>query len=457
MLVSAFAPATAALGQAGDPAYDQAFALAGKAYRYGLPLMEVLRVRAEETSVPAPNRKGDAPVNTFSNAAVFARPQDRTVVAPNVDTLYSIAQLDLGKGPIVLEHPNMGSRYFVFELLDPYTNVINYVGARTTGAQAGRFAIAWTQKPGRSVRGVRTIRSAYRRVWVIGRTLAVDNAVDIAKAGALMRKYALVPLSRLADPPAPPRVRPEVRPKKPIVPEGVAWFDALGEALAANPPPPRDKPILDELASVSIGPGLRPSSAGLPQGTLDGLRDGFAKAKTQLPADARAQALADAVKGGGWLLIPSNLGAYGVDYDFRAQIAVIGLGANTVAEATYPTALADSTGALLDGNKAYRLVFPPGQTPPNRAFWSLTMYDIDGYLVPNAEHRYAIGTTHPPLVKRPDGSVVVAISNARPTEPGVNWLPAPAGLFRLSLRIYWPKPAALNGAWAPPPIVLAGS
>src|SRR3954452_789924 len=140
-LVLASAPA-AALGQAGDPQYDRAFALAGQAYRYGLPLMEFLRVRAEQTSVPAPNGKGDAPLTTSSTARRFARPESRTVVAPNVDTLYSIAQLDLGKGPIVLEHPDMGRRYFVFELLDPYTNVIGYVGQRTTGSAAGRFAIA---------------------------------------------------------------------------------------------------------------------------------------------------------------------------------------------------------------------------------------------------------------------------------------------------------------------------
>ena len=150
--------------------------------------------------------------------------------------------------------------------------------------------------------------------------------------------------------------------------------------------------------------------------------------------------------------MPPNLGDYGTDYEFRAQIAIIGLGANTIEEATYPTALADSTGALLDGTRRYRIVFPAGQAPPNRAFWSLTMYTLDGYLVPNAAHRYAVGSTHPPLVKRRDGSIVVAIQRERPSESDVNWLPPPASSFRLSLRIYWPKPAALNGAWTPPPV-----
>jgi hypothetical protein len=84
------------------------------------------------------------------------------------------------------------------------------------------------------------------------------------------------------------------------------------------------------------------------------------------------------------------------------------------------------------------------------------MYTLDGYLVPNAAHRYAVGSTHPPLVKRRDGSIVVAIQHDRAAERDVNWLAAPASSFRLTLRIYWPKPAALNGRWTVPPVVPVG-
>ena len=119
---------------------DQAAELGREAYRYGIPLLEMLRIRTEMTSVRAPDGRGNAPVNAFSHARKFATPRDRTVVAPNVDTLYSISHLDLGKGPIVLSHPDMGSRYFDFEFVDPYTNVLGYVGTRVTGTHAGRFA-----------------------------------------------------------------------------------------------------------------------------------------------------------------------------------------------------------------------------------------------------------------------------------------------------------------------------
>lgn len=452
VLAGLLVAAPAGRAEAGDPAYDQAVSLGGQAYRYGFPLMEFLRVRSAETSVPAPDRKGNAPVNTFSNADRFARPNHRTVVAPNVDTLYSISHLDLGKGPIVIEHPDMGRRYFTFELVDPYTNVFGYVGVRTTGSKAGKFAISWSKKPGKRVPGVRTITSQYRRVWVIGRTLSQDEPVDLRRARKLQDQYALVPLDRLDNPPAPPPVRTSVKPRKPVVPEGLAWFDALGDAMADNPPPPRDRPLLDQLAQVGIGPGMHPSQEGLPQPVLDGLTAGYAQAAAALPNAAKGEVLRRAVAAGGWAPVPDNIGRYGNDYDTRANIAVVGLGANTIQEATYPTALTDSAGALLDGSKRYRIVFPPGQRPPNGAFWSLTMYTLDGFLVPNAAHRYAIGSTHPPLVKRGDGSVVVAVQHDKPMEKNVNWLPAPPAGFRMSLRIYRPTPAVLSGAWKPPPI-----
>ncbi|MGH2870496.1 MAG: DUF1254 domain-containing protein [Solirubrobacteraceae bacterium] len=185
----------------------EASALGQQAYLYGFPLLEFLRVRSTETSVRCPDANGDEPVNAFATgAARFARPSDRAVVAPNVDTLYTIGHLDLGRGPVVLSHPTMGRRYFVFELLDPYTNVIGYIGSRTTGSGAGRFAITWSGHRGPGTARARVIRSRYRRVWVIGRTLAGGPA-DQRRAHALMRQY------RLDLPPGADRAR-RIRPRR---------------------------------------------------------------------------------------------------------------------------------------------------------------------------------------------------------------------------------------------------
>jgi hypothetical protein len=423
------APAQAA------PTPDQARELGREAYRYGFPLLDLLRIRREMTSVKAPDGNGNAPINALANARAFARPSDRTVVAPNHDTLYSLAQLDLAKGPIVLSHPDMGKRYYDFEFVDPYTNVLGYIGTRLTGTRAGRVAIVW-KGHGRAPRGMRAIESPYRRVWMIGRTLAQEAPADLRRAHAKMRQYRLSPAPAL-------RSRRPGKPRKyPLPTDGAAWLRALNRALAENPPPARDKPLLTRLRAAEAGAA----------DVREALAKGVEAEAADLPNSSRISVLQRALGNGGWLYLPSKVGRYGTDYLLRAQLAILGIGANTPEEAVYPTALADSTGTLLTGASSYRMVFRPGHMPPARGFWSITMYDSDGFLVPNSAHRYSLGPTHPPLVRRSDGSIVIAIQRARPTETDVNWLPAPATGFRLSLRLYWPKRSVLSGAWQPPPL-----
>jgi hypothetical protein len=440
-LVAVAAPASA---QA-QVSPERAAELGREAYRYGIPLLEILRVRTEMTSVRAPDGRGNAPVNTFSHARKFATPRDRTVVAPNVDTLYSLAHLDLAKGPIVLSHPDMGSRYFDFEFVDPYTNVLGYVGTRVTGTHAGRFAIAWTKARKKAPRGMRVIRSPYRRVWVIGRTLSTGTPGDLRRAHRKQTQYALSPSPRLSS------HRPG-KPTKALLPtDGLALLRKLDRALAQNPPPKRDRRALSRLRAIGVGPGLDPSKAGLSADALSALKSAVEDEAATLPARSRTRVAGEALANGGWLVLDPAVGRYGTDYELRALVAILGLGANTPEESIYPTALADSEGKLLDGANSYRLVFD--KPPPARAFWSLTLYDADAFLVPNSANRYALGNFHPPLRRRSDGSIVVVVSHDKPAEQGVNWLPAPAqGMFRLNLRLYWPRKSALDGTWQPPPV-----
>lgn len=449
------AAVTALCAWGGAPAHGavtapQAAALGVQAHVYGLPLMESLRVRSTMTSVGCATDEGNAPVNTFSNARGFSGPENRTVIAPNVDTLYSIAHLDLGAGPVILSHPEMGSRYFVFQLVDPYTNVVGYVGSRTTGSSAGRFAITWSGAPGTPPPGTTPITVAHRRIWVIGRTLASDAADQLA-ARALMQQFTLVappgttPPARECDLPMP---QPTQAPRL----TGLAFLDGLSAALEENPPPARDAAFLARLAPIGVGPGRRTSSAGLSRPA----RAALARAVTS--TDRAMTSLTDLVQTGraltqrGWTTTPANLGDYGTDYITRAGVAQIGLGANTPEEAIYRVALFDSRGSRLDGRRSYRLRFAPGQEPPADAFWSITAYDDDGFLVDAPEGRYAVGDSHPPLLRRPDGSVEIVFSRTRPADPLVNWLPVPPARFRPYLRIYAPRTAAFTGAWRPPPI-----
>lgn len=449
LLVAGMALAAPAAAQA--PSALSATGLGSQAYDYGFPLLEILRVRREMTSVRCPDQLGNAPVNAFSNVPRFADASARTVVAPNTDTLYSIAHLDLGAGPLVLSHPRMGGRYYSFAMLDPYSDVIATPGLREDGSRAARILVRWTGARGRVARSRydRVVTSRYRRVWVIGRTLATD-AADQRRAYALMRRY------RIARPGGPPRrfakgCTPGPIAKSPTPTDGAAFVAALNQALAENPPPARDAPLLRRLAPYGIGPDRAGAAAADPLSRALFLA-GIQTEARALPSSVKLEALQAARRADGWYLPPSDLGAYGTDYRTRAIIASAGLGANTPIEATYPTGVTDGAGVPYVGTNRYRLTFTKANLPPARYFWSLTMYDADGYLVDNPESRYSLGPSHPPLLTRPDGSVVIEVSRRRPSATDVNWLPAPSGMFRLNLRLYGPTAAVLDGTWRPPPV-----
>ena len=448
-------PASASAGTT-TPTPSEAESLGRQAYEYGFPLLDMLRIRHEMTSVPCPDGRGNAPINHFSNAKAFATPADRTVVAPNTDTLYSLAQLDLRKGPIVLRHPDLTGRFFDFELVDPWTNVIDYVGTRTTGSDAGRFTIRWTGD-GKAAKakklGNPVIKSKYRRVWLIGRTLAGDEA-DQATAYDIMKRYKLLKANGEKFKLPPDCYRGKGEPSTfPLPSDGADFISQLNQAMVNNPAPKRDAPLLEQLATVGVGPGLSPEDAGLSQEALDALYAGVENRIAMFAAETRLYYLQQSIDAKGWIYADSDIGRFDTDYLLRARVAVVGIGANTPEEAVYPGALVDSDGNLLDGSSDYEMVYPADDLPPAKYFWSLTMYDREGFLVDNPIDRYSLGPSHPPLLKEPDGSIVVVISTDEPADPDVNWLPAPSGGFRLNMRLYGPSKRVLKGNWTPPPAV----
>ena len=253
---------------------------------------------------------------------------------------------------------------------------------------------------------------------MIGRTLAGDEA-DQATAYDIMKRYKLTkPNGEKFKLPAdchrgkgePSQYPTADRRRRSSSPSSTRrWSN--------NPAPKRDEPLLEQLATVGVGPGLSPEDAGLsPGGARRALRRRRAPRRGAPDRDAKVDFLQKSIAAKGWIFADSDIGAFGTDYLLRAQIAVVGIGANTPEEAVYPAALADSDGNLLDGANDYEMVFPADDLPPAKYFWSLTMYDFDGYLVDNPIDRYSLGPSHPPLVTRPDGSIVVAISHDEPTD-----------------------------------------
>ena len=422
-----------------DPGPIQSAVAAAQAYIYGYPLMEYQRVR-----------QAVGTVNTLQSLTSFANPDVDPIwreigggKRPNVDTFYTLSELDLSHGPVVLTIPDMGSRYYSFQLTDPYTNVTSYIGSRTTGSGPGRYAITWAGGPQTEVPGAQTVLVPYSSMLALGRTLAGD-AADQQQAIALINQYTLDPSGGA--------VNPVIAIPKP----GIGYLDAISAAMEINPPPAADAPALASMARIGVGPGLRVADAHL--GWLSMLAADLAVRATAalLPLLTTLNQYAAAVQHRGWATPDPAIGDYGTNYLLRAGVTQAGLLANTPEEAVYSAGLLDKNLLPLNGFGPgyYLLHFAPGQEPPAGAFWSVTVYDSAGNLVPNAQQRYDVSSSRPDeLVRQPDGSVDIVFAPTDPGVAGANWLKVPVCQgFNAYLRVYVPGAAVLDGSWVAPGI-----
>jgi hypothetical protein len=301
---------------------------------------------------------------------------------------------------------------------------------------------------------VRRIESPTGLVWLLGRTL-IDGPSDLPAARAVLSGYALTPLGpRAAGSRTPPTILDAFPGNQAPVtlPTGLAFYDALGTDLAADPPPARDACALQAFAAAGIGPGAMPSTMADPP--LARALTAAAAAGARLVDEAATTIRRDSQRhNNGWAALAGDTGRFGADYASWAVVAHVGLGANTPQQALYPNTDTDVRGRVLDGRHDYVVTFPRGGLPPVRAFWSLTLYGADRSLVPNPIDRFAIGDRTPGLRYGPRRSLRIAVSHAPPRAAlRANWLPAPPGRFLLYLRLYEPEPAAATGRWTPPTV-----
>jgi hypothetical protein len=415
--------------------------LASQAFIYGYPLLEFERARAEV-----------AELNTLYSLTSFANPDVDPVwqaigggKRPNTDTFYSLAYLDLSNGPVVLSVPDMGDRYFSFQLTEPYISVADYIGSRTTGSGPGRYAITWTGGPPVDVPDdVEVVEVPYASMMMLGRTLAGD-VEDQAIAIELMKQYTLTPTGQPNDPPF----------FVPASRNGVDILNTISNAMVANPAPAIDDPKLAQLAKIGVGPGLQIADANL--GFFSTIAVDLAVRATSavLPLLANLIQYTSALQNRGWAIPNPSIGDYGTDYLFRAGVAEVGWVANTPEEATYYPGLLGRYLLPLFGFPSRELHFAKGETPPVDAdgFWSVTVYDGNGNLYKNPENRYSVSSSRPEeLVYQPDGSLTIVFSHKDPGDKNVNWLPVPLGFFEAYLRMYVPNEEILNGTWKAPGI-----
>ena len=453
-LLAMLAHAPGLAQERGKLSAEEAHKIGVEAVVYGLPLVVMDLTKRVSTNVPGPQPNAHAPLNQFGHMLEYPPASDHTIVRMNVDTLYSFAWLDLSKEPMVLSVPDTHGRYYMMPMLDAWTNVFVSPGKRTTGTKARNFAITGPGWTGQLPAGVERIKAPTNTVWITGRT-QTNGPKDYAAVHALQKQYKLTPLSAFGSPYTPPpgvvdlAVDMKTGPAEQLAKmDAAAFFDTLARRMASDPPPARDAPALAMLAKIGVVPGQDFDPGKLDPAVAKGLEKSVQSALEKLQAAAKT--VGKPVNG--WNVPPMMVGEFGTDYGFRAVVALLGLGANLPADAIYPNAFVDGDGKALSGGHRYVVHFDKGQTPPANAFWSLTMYDAQSFMVENPIDRYDIASWMP-LEYNDDGSLDVYVqkdSPGRDKEP--NWLPAAAGEFSITMRVYWPKPAMLDGSWRPPPV-----
>jgi len=440
--------------QSQEKELDEATAVGIEAYIYGYSLvtMEMTR-RVMTNSATAEGTR--APMGQFLHMKAYPTADYRDVTAPNADTLYSSAWLDVSKQPYVLSIPDEQDRYFLMPMLSGWTDVFAVPGKRTTGTNAQKYVITGPNWKGDLPEGLKELKSPTGIVWILGRTYCTGTPDDYKAVHAIQAKYSIVPLSAYGKDYNPPlgKVNPDIDMKTPVrdqvnALDAATYFKLLARLMKDNPPAQADAPMLEKMAKIGIVPGQKFDLSKLSQAT--------AKALNEVPKAAQAKIMGHFKQAGedknGWIFT-TKTGVYGTDYLQRALIAAIGLGANRSHDAVYPTSEVDGTGKAYDGANKYVMHFPKGQNPPAKGFWSLTMYNSEYFFVDNPLNRYTLSARND-LKYNDDGSLDLYIQKESPgTQNESNWLPAPAGKFILMLRLYWPQettPSILDGTWTPP-------
>lgn len=445
-------------------AFVEALEIAVEAYTYAYPLvlMEATRRLATNVAFPDFERGSGAPPNQFTHLRALpdaALPDGGSTAAqrPNLDTLYSALWFDVASEPLIITIPEARDRFYVLSVLDHWSEVFASPGTRTTGGDALAFAIVGPSWSGALPQHLRVYRSPTALGWLVG-LLQLRGPTDLAAVARFQAGFSASPWSSWGQ--LQRRGRHSVDEAAPLSdPVDVVanlssseFFAQFVQLTRHNPPHAQDYPVLDRIRRLGITLNRRLELRALsPEARL-----ALEKAPriAQLGFQAAYEQSLRFVNH--WHCIHRPLGVYGTDYRLRAGVAMTGLGAHASEDAVCFGASRDVTGELLESSRCYRITFAQSQLPPVKAFWSLTLYDQQRRCADNELHRHVLrfGGGQAPLATASDGSTTLYVQRQSPGPTReANWLPAPSsGPFSLSLRLYWPKAAAITGAWFPPPV-----
>jgi hypothetical protein len=434
---------------------QKAHAVGVDAYLYFYPLITMDITRKQFTNIEPGKEIGRGPMNAFWNVPIYPPASDKGVVRYNFDTLYSPAWLDMTKEPMVVSVPDTNGRYYLLPMLDMWTDVFASPGWRTTGTKAGNFLITPPGWDGAVPSAMTRISAPTPIVWIIGRT-KTDGPSDYDAVHEIQAGYKVTPLSQWGKDPVPStmQIDPSVDMKTPPKIQVDAmpaekYFAYAAELLKVMPPHITDQPMIAQLQKIGFEPGksfdLRKADLAVQRALATAPGEAQQLMRWKIPTMARVA--------NGWSMNTDTMGVYGNYYLKRAIVAQVGLGANLPEDAIYPLNLSDETGTPIDGANKYTLHFDKADTPPVNAFWSITLYDSEGFQVANPLNRFNLSSWMP-LQHNADGSLDLYFQNESPgADKEGNWLPAPKGPFNLTMRLYAPRSDALTGKWNPPPVM----
>lgn len=430
-----------------DPSRAWVRATATQAFVYGYAANGMMQRLSAEVLDPATRR---APFNTYHHFTALSTPQQSPFRAPNNDTLYSTAWLDLRQEPAILTMPDTAGRYYTAHVMDLHSETLANLGQREHGTRAGTFAIVGPGWKGTLPKGVRAVVHSNTVFATILLRVYVANPQDVPKVTALQQGFGIASLSRFrAGQSGMAAVGPESQFQTYRPRSAADRFVMLDQILNTNPTVPGEAALIDQFAGINLGPGqavqrLTPDATVLEEAYTDALQA------------LRAAGLRSGRMVNGWRIQLQGIGRYGFDYLQRASVEDGGPLANVPQETVYPSAVTDAQGRMLHGGQGntYKLRFDKSQLPPVNVFWSLSIYRLqDGMLVDNPIQRYSIGDRTPGLVWGSDGSLTLCVRHATPCADGSsNWLPAPDGPFYMALRLYGPKEDVIAGRWTPPAV-----
>lgn len=461
---------------------------ASEAYIYGYSLLMLGMTERVATTVDG-TAPGDtrAPLNQFVKGTTLPNGSYKDVVLPSTSTLYAAAFLNLADQPVVMHIPPI-DRFFIFEVLDAWTNVSKQSPGSRLSSPPGDYAFVGPNWNGQLPDGLTTIPMPTNTVWIIGRIFTSGTKSDLNHiTNDIFPALTLTPLAEFgAEPPyepptglpIDPSIDTKTTPLRQVANmDACAFFGMMAALLQTNPPLAQDDRMVQRLANIGIRPSQPFDCGKLGQRERTALQAGVLAARNYLQnSNNNTVRMVDTH----WAM-PLNVGDYGRRYLLRAFVAQKALGANLPEDAVYAYSTLDGSGAALKGSGQYAIHFAAptprkdaGEVPPvnPQAFWSVTIYNNDGTLVDKPGVTYnAIGvgpTALGPTIQghtaciNADGSLDLYLQADRPTDSNkiCNWLPIPAtpadpsvtGDFIVFLRMYWPDQSVLQRRWIPPAI-----